>query len=299
MKQSRDDTFQTFLKAIGIVALVAAVAGAIAFVWPTRATPERFVYRAINGFNLSLDVYRPTGWATTDSRPAVVWFFGGGWEVGGPLQFSKQAERISQLGLVAFTPDYRVRSRHGKMSTPLDSVADAEFAVRWIRDHANELGIDANRIAVGGGSSGGQLAAACAVLQSNTIDQTGGPDASYTPNALILYNPVLDFEIPAIQRRVSPTQMTSLGTISPIHQMKQPLPPTIIFHGTADSIVPIRTSENFVKKARELGSETVELIRYPGKAHEFYLNGPGSRSGFNSTMDEVKEFLTRLGWLKK
>ena len=299
MKQSKDDTVQTFLKAIGIVALLVAAGGSLLFLWPNRTVPERVVYRTVDDFNLSLDIYRPTGWAKTDRRPCVVWFFGGGWEVGGPLQFSKQAERISQLGLVSFTPDYRVRSRHGKMSTPLDSVADAEFSIRWIRDHAHELGIDVDRIAVGGGSSGGQLAAACAVLQSNTSDQTGDPDASYTPNAPILYNPVLDFEIPAIQKRASPTQMTSLGTISPIHQMKQPLPPTIIFHGTADSIVPIRTSENFVKQARELGSETVDLIRYPGKAHEFYLNGPGSRSGFNSTMDEVKEFLTRLGWLKK
>ena len=74
------------------------------------------------------------------------------------------------------------------------------------------------------------------------------------------------------------------------------MPPTIIFHGTADNIIPVESVTAFVEKAKALGSEDITFHQYSGRGHEFYF-GPGSRKDYKKTLAQTVRFLESLGWL--
>jgi len=223
---------------------------------------ERHVYKRVGETPLTLLVYRPSGSLPDDRRPCVIWFFGGGFESGSPAQFSEAARRLAKVGVVAITADYRVRMRHGDV-TPIHAVKDARSAIRWTIAHADKIGVDPGRIALGGGSSGGHLALACATLDGP--DETSDDHAiDPKPAALILFNPVVDFDIPFVREKTSGDEFQQLLTISPIHRIKESLPPCLILHGSADRIIPITSVEAFVERAKAVGSQNIELISYPG-----------------------------------
>ena len=92
-----------------------------------RKPDEELTYRKVGDVELKLEVFRPKGWKPSDSRPAVVFFFGGGWVGGSTTQFHPQATRLAKLGMVAYCADSRVRSRH--KTSPFEAVADAKAAV--------------------------------------------------------------------------------------------------------------------------------------------------------------------------
>lgn len=283
----------------GLVGLLSLATGRS----PRGDGSERMAYKSAEDVTLAARVYRPRGWQPGDRRPCVIWFFGGGWETGEPGQFRKQAEWMTGLGLVAITPDYRVRSRHGDGATPLHAVQDARSAMRWARANADSLGIDPDRIAAGGGSSGGHLAAACAILQGPD-DPSDDTRVSPRPDALLLLNPVLDLDIPAVRQRIHGERFQALLDLSPahqVHQMPEPLPPALILHGTADRIVPISTAEAFAETVASrdpgAGQNVITLVPYPGRPHDFYHHGLGGDRDFRDTMRRAEAFLRDLGWL--
>ena len=264
---------------------------------PGSAADAYPVYKTTAETKLTLAVYRPRDWRTTDRRPCVIWFFGGGFESGSPVQFSDASRRMArELGMVAISADYRVRMRHGSHITPLDAVRDARSALRWVRDHAAELGIDPARIAAGGGSSGGHLALACAALDGP--DEPGEADSgtSPAPSALVLFNPVADFDIPFVRQKATGSEFDTLLTVSPMQQLSRPLPPALILHGADDRIVPVESVQRFAEKAKELGSESIDLTVYPGKGHEFHLHGFNGNRDFEEAMARVEAFFEKLGW---
>ena len=131
--------------------------------------PGSFVYKKIGETELSLTVYYPEGWEANQQRPAIVFFFGGGWVQGTTKQFEPQSKALSSRGMVAICADYRVKSRHEV--TPDACVEDAKSAIRWVRQHNKELGIDPNKIVGAGGSAGGHLAACTGICQG--LDAAG------------------------------------------------------------------------------------------------------------------------------
>ena len=149
---------------------------------------KEITYKTVNGIKLNLWMFTPENHKLTDNSPAIIFFFGGGWREGTPAQFVKHCEYLSARGMVAIVADYRVKSRHGVPAK--DCVSDAKSAIRWVRENASEFGIDSNRIAAGGGSAGGHLAAACATLPKFD-DDNENESISSKPNALVLFNPVL------------------------------------------------------------------------------------------------------------
>ena len=151
---------------------------------------ESHVYKTVGETKLYLHVFRPAN-KNAKKLPAIVFFFGGGWTSGTVTQFVKHSEHLAARGMVAIVADYRVKSRHGV--TPIECVMDAKSALRWVRGHANEFGIDANRIAAGGGSAGGHLAAATALVKGFE-EKSEDLKVSSRPNALALFNPALDLE---------------------------------------------------------------------------------------------------------
>ena len=114
---------------------------------------KSYSYKKTKEADLRIYLHFPPGWKATDRRPAVVFFFGGGWLHGSADQFIPQAEYLAGRGLVAARADYRVGNRHGV--SPDQCVEDAKSAVRWLRKNAADLGIDPDRIAASEGRRAG------------------------------------------------------------------------------------------------------------------------------------------------
>lgn len=267
---------------------------------PTRAadiTPTRsVVYKTVDGVELKLDVFEPTGFKASDRRPAIVFFFGGGWTGGSTRQFYQQAKVMTEQGLVAFSADYRVGSRN--KTTPFECVKDGKSAIRWVRAHAGELGVDPDRIVAAGGSAGGHVAACTGVI-AGVEEGEEKTDVSSLPNAMVLFNPVLDTTEKGYgARKFKPEQQTDL---SPCDHVRKGIVPTIVFHGTADKTVPFENAERFTRLMTEAGNECV-LVPFEGKDHGFF-NGSSFRktrddADFETTMQRSIEFLSAHDFLK-
>ncbi|RPH76737.1 MAG: alpha/beta hydrolase [Nitrospiraceae bacterium] len=270
--------------------------------YPPQLPGAKFeVYKTIGDVKLNMYVYLPADHKPTDKRPAIVFFFGGGWQSGTPQQFEKHCEYLASRGMVAMTADYRVGSRHG--AKVVDCVRDAKSAIRWARKESQRLGIDPNRLAAGGGSAGGHLAAACGVIKG-LEEASEGTSISSVPNALVLFNPVLvlvsiDGSAKVDEKKFSDWQKR-MGVppkeVSPYHHVTANAPPTIIFHGQADSTVPFRTVEAFTKAMQNAGNRC-ELVGYPDQQHGFFNYGRGDDKFFRQTTRKMDEFLTSLGYL--
>jgi acetyl esterase/lipase len=113
-------------------------------------------YGKIDSTELKLWIFGET--EPNFKKPAIVFFFGGGWSSGSPAQFEKQSQHFAKRGMIAIAVDYRVKSRHGVQV--VECVKDAKDAIAWVRKNATRLGIDPDKIAASGGSAGGHLAAA-------------------------------------------------------------------------------------------------------------------------------------------
>jgi acetyl esterase len=241
---------------------------------------------------LMMRIYRPADWSEDDNRPAIVFFFGGGWKAGTPDQFDAHCLRLSELGMVAMAAEYRISSKHD--SNPLDSFEDAKAAIRWVRENADIFGITPGRIASAGGSAGGHLAVAVAccpsVLETETRD---------TPDAIVGFNPALDLLVPKVEESWGPDVYSRLETISPLQNLEVTLPPMILFHGEADQTIPIESIREFVAKAEKLGVEPAPiLVSYPGKDHGFFNTNRGDGVDYEDTMTHTISFLRGLGWIQ-
>lgn len=249
---------------------------------------KKIPFKTVNGETLSLHLYQPDGWSPEDTRAAIIFFFGGGWVGGTPQQFAPQCEYLARRGMVAITAEYRVRSRHDVH--PAECVADAKDAVRWVRQNAIRIGIDNARIAVAGGSAGGHVAASTATVGQQPEETDS--NVSCIPNALILYNPVCDTSMIGYGGKRLGLRMREL---SPVHNIRPSMPPTLVFHGTADTTVPLENAIRFKRLMDDAGN-ACELVTYDGAVHGFFNQGRKDNQ-FEDTTRRVDEFLTSLGYL--
>ena len=255
---------------------------------------EVAVYKTAGDTPLKLYIFQPAGNKAGNRTAAIVFYFGGGWVNGSPEQFHRQCLYFSSRGLVAIAVDYRVRSRNN--TTPVDAVRDAKSSMRWVRKNAERLGIDASRIAAAGGSAGGHLAAALGIIQG--LDEPNEDlSISSRANALVLYNPVL------ITSPVAGTDLNGFGggrasredmeAISPYHHIASGEPPTIVFHGRADTTVPFSNAEAFAAKMVEMGNRC-KLVGFDGAGHGFF-NTP---KFYGDVVKQTDDFLVSIGYLK-
>jgi acetyl esterase len=248
--------------------------------------PAIRVYKKIDTLSLQLRIFRPAGFDASKKYPAIVFFFGGGWLNGSISQFQKQATYLASRGMVAILADYRVASRHH--TTPFECVADGKSAIRYIRQHSTELGIDPDRIAAAGGSAGGHVAAAADLtkLDEPAEDQ----HISSRPNALVLFNPVFnngpgEYGYDRIKDR--------FPEISPFHNIVKGAAPTVVFFGTKDKLVSVQTAEAYKSKMLEAGNRC-ELFLYPDQPHGFFNKG----ESFTQTLRQADIFLESLGYIQ-
>jgi multimeric flavodoxin WrbA len=100
---------------------------------------------------LFLHTYYPDNWKKTDKRPAVVFFFGGGWNGGSYTQFSRHADYLASRGMVAFAADYRTKSKH--KTEPKACVSDGKVGGSLDTWKCGEIRSGSKKIIAGGGIS--------------------------------------------------------------------------------------------------------------------------------------------------
>ncbi|SHN32163.1 Acetyl esterase/lipase [Cyclobacterium lianum] len=253
----------------------------IAYAQDTR----KEIYKIASSDSLSLELYVPED--TQPLRPAMVFFFGGGWNGGSTEQFRPHAKYFARKGMVTVLADYRVRSRH--QTDPFQALEDAKSAIRYLKIHAERFGIDSSKIIASGGSAGGHLAAATALVSG--FDSPEDWEISSKPAALVLFNPVIDngpggYGYERIGSRYK--------EFSPLHNILQGAPPTLLFLGTADRLIPVVTAEYYKTVMEKVGSYC-ELILYEGEGHGFF--NFKNQEIYRQTIKETTAFLTKLGYI--
>ena len=254
---------------------------------PTRTV----IYKTVGDVTLKIHLFEPQGHKATDKRPAIVFFFGGGWNGGSPKQFYPHCAYLASRGMVAAAAEYRIKSKHG--TSPYECVRDGKSAVRFLRSNADKLGIDPERLAAGGGSAGGHVAATTATVTAfNQTDED--TTVSCVPNALVLFNPVYDNGPDGYgQSRVK----ERWREFSPMHNIRKGIPPAIVFLGTKDKLIPVKTGETFRDMMREVGSRS-ELFLYEDQPHGFFNFGKSGNKFYVQTVTEMDKFLASLDYLK-
>lgn len=269
------------LAALGVAATLGLVAVAgWAYYHPRFEWRRGIEYGRRGDVPLVFDVLKPV-------RPnglGIVFVVSGGWR-SAPDSF--QPWLVAPLLRRGYTvlPVYHVSQ---PQATVQEIVADVERAVRFIRSRAADLGIDPDRIGVTGGSAGGHLS-----LMLATRGGAGPQDAadavdreSSGVQAVAIYYPVTDLTDlsgstedpgdggPPLHFRPAfdqePVDMEAWREVSralsPLHHVRADLPPILIYHGDADTLVPIEQSRRFRDAARTAGSR-VELVEVPGGGH--------------------------------
>ena len=256
---------------------------------PVSYQPEIMPYKSTAKGPLTVHVFRPANKNTT-LRPAIVFFFGGGWKVGTPLQFYPECHGLAAKGMVAISGDYRTSFSHG--TTAFEAVADGKSAIRWIRSHAKELGIDPNKITAAGASAGGHVAAAAGII-TGLDDVSEDLSISSRPDALALWYPVIDtgekgYGDAALKIRYR--------EISPLHNVSEKSPATLLFLGTNDPLVPMDTAREFEARMKKSGVRC-DLKLIEGGGHPLYSYRKGPSPLRDELINDCEAYLLSLGFL--
>lgn len=276
----------TSIRKLLLLTLMLACYSHAVFCQATKS-PLELTYKQVDTLQLGLKIFYPPAYKKGERHPTIVFFFGGGWTGGSMAQFEPHALHYAAKNMIAVLVDYRVKSRHN--TSPFESVKDAKSAIRYLRQHAESLGVDANRIVASGGSAGGHLAAAC--FTNESLNESSDDLAiSAKPNALVLFNPVIDngkdgygFE------RIGENYVT----FSPIHNIQKGFPPTIFFLGTKDKLISVATAEMFKKKIEQVGGRC-ELFLFDNQPHGFFNKEPY----LSETMAKTDLFLLSLHYIQ-
>lgn len=254
-------------------------------------TAREETYKSVGGVNLPVYIWEPEH-PPAYPKSVIAFFYSSGWDNGQVSQFAPHCVYFASRGMVAMAFDYRVHVRHG--TGPVEAIADARSAFRWLRLNAPELGISPGKIVGAGGSGGAHIVCAAAMLKE--FDEAG-EDLSIpcAPNAMALFNPVLDtskkgfgfdrFPSPEVAKRANLFNAIAPG-----------LPPSVIFHGTQDRVVSFDASFDFAKRMKKKKNQC-ELVVYEGQGHGFF-NFNVSFDIYQGTLNALDDFLVGQGFIE-
>ena len=278
-----------------LLLLITFLNGAICSLSAEMKPDDLIVFKTVPGdvSALNLHMFYPENYDVNGSFPAIVFFFGGGWNGGSADQFYPQAKYLASRGMVAISAEYRTKKSHGVL--PFACVEDGKSAIRFVRQNAKRFGIDSDRIAAGGGSAGGHVAAATGTLER--FDTDPSLEISSVPDALVLFNPVYDNGPDGYGYERVKDYWTFF---SPMHNLKAGQPPAIVFLGDKDNLIPVSTAQAYQTSMHQLGIQS-ELFIFEGQSHGFFNWSRDETPGkeiFTRIMSSADAFLTSLGFLE-
>jgi acetyl esterase/lipase len=222
-----------------------------------------------------LDLYLPPGSARSD-RPAVVFIHGGGFTGGDKAEYrsASVSADLSRAGYVVVSCNY-VLGPKTKVGVWPQNIADCRNAVRWVRAHAKELGVNPDKIAVAGGSAGGYLALMVGLSDDKT-GPGGDPAAKHSAkvSAVIDMYGVVNFSKHGKGDVVGATAAEQKAYL-PEFQCDAQDPAVLILHGTADTTVDIAQSDDIAKALRS-AKTSYEYVVIAGAPHTFDLHPKGT-----------------------
>jgi acetyl esterase/lipase len=284
--------YQRILLPVGVVFILTLLCVAAVADEPGYNRKEDVIYGRKYGTALTMDVFTPKEKA---NGAAVVIMVSGGWFSAHEAVNAAMANEFVKRGYTVFAV---VHGSQPKFTIP-ECVADVKRAIRFIRLHAKDYGIDPERIGVTGGSAGGHLSLMLGCNSDNGDEKARDAvdRVSCRVQAVACFFPPTDFlnygekgkvalgrgtlegfkapfdfmEMDPVTRSFVPVVMEEkrreIGRqISPITHVSSDDPPTLIMHGDADKLVPIQQAEIMIAKLKEAGVPA-ELVVKPGAAH--------------------------------
>lgn len=240
---------------------------------------RNIVYREVAGKTLKLDVAMPI--EPGKNRPAIMQIHGGGWIIGDKREQGwPLIGHLAANGWVCFNVNYRL----SPAATWPDHLEDLKYALKWIREHAEEYGIDPDFIACTGGSAGGHLTAMMALTPNDPEYQKGFEDADTTVQAAIPIYGVFDFTNrlgtqqphmrttllePWVMKAFFDREPKKFHRASPLDRINPKAPPFLIIHGGRDTVAPVRDARLFTERLRETSHAPVTYAELGGAQHAF------------------------------
>lgn len=261
----------------------------------------RLTWREVDGKRLIMDVWLPR--EPAGPLPALVFFHGGAFIGGTPLQSWLYCAELAARGFAVFAPSYRLAPRH---ALP-DAIADAKAAVAWVRAHATDYGVDPARIAAVGASAGGHLAGMVGHSAHAPELQPDLPDEDTSVRAIVSFYGVGDVSFavavnphrlwrPFVERVVMQRRYADdpdrYVRCSPKSWARPASPPMLLIHGDQDALVPIKESRRTLRQLREAGAPA-RLVEVRGAVHAFTVHpSPAALAALDVAAEFLHERLT-------
>ncbi|HUQ71336.1 MAG TPA: alpha/beta hydrolase, partial [Planctomycetaceae bacterium] len=256
------------------------------------------VYKRVDGQDLRAFIVTPPETSPpTINRPAMILIHGGGWTSGGPGSLNEKALYLASRGMVCVLIEYR-HLDVASTDPPIPCIQDVRSAVRWVRTHAAELGVDPNRIAAGGGSVGGQMAAGLGLIDKAGLDDPNDNSAiSAKVNAVMMFYAEIDNG----PGRWGYGRVGDLyPLISPAYNVSPGDAPVVAFYGGMDPLIPADVRDKFEQDMQAAGVR-LDMYVYEDQFHGFDAYA-WDNPYFFSTLRIADEFFGPqskggLGWL--
>ncbi len=266
-----------------------------------RKDHEVKIYKTENAFHLEVHIFKPEDMTSTEKRPTIVIFHGGGWNGGNPSWAFGRAQHFKDLGMVAIAAQYRLTNEHD--ITALESMSDTRDLIIWIRSKSDSLNISRDSIVAYGWSAGAHLVSSAAIFSDSIPNQ----NINSIPNAMILVSPAVSLPKGKgweVWKQNVFGAKTTVSSANPVEHVRKGLPPTIILQGRDDSVTPLDGVQLFHDKMLANGNYC-ELWIYDGVGHLFTPNTmPDYREPHpdkeiqKKAYNKADEFLKKLGYIK-